>query len=229
MPSIAPQAQPAGPAATPVLAAIPTSKKVTVASAAAARPAPILVRPAGDDESIPEKEHPLFKWICIGLGAIVALTVGVNYFLVDRPLVSAMGQTPYSNVTVYGHLGAFVQANVIVIHVPPSEALNKDNFTSFLVALAKSTPVNPITHDQFERVALTSRWTAQYSFSGFAWKELGDMGQQTADQQEDDIMDELGDGGGNPLKPESTLNEEAQEAKRAAVWDAFVNTFASGK
>ena len=106
-----------------------------------------------------EGSHPL-KWVCIGLGILILLVLGINYLLVDQPLVSNLGQTPYSNVTVYAHFGAFMQPNVMVIHVPPSSKITPDNLTDFFVALAHSTPENPVTRDLFERVALTSGWTA---------------------------------------------------------------------
>jgi hypothetical protein len=170
--------------------------------------------------------HPL-KWICIGLGILILLVLGGNYLLVDRPLVSNLGQTSYSNVRVYAHLGAFMQPNVMVIHIPASSSITPDNLTDFLVALARSTPQNPITRDLFTRVALTSGWTAQYSFSGYSWKELGDMAQEGKAQQKEALLVRLVDASGQPLMPESTLNEAAQQAARDKVWATFVAHFAA--
>jgi len=171
-----------------------------------------------------EGSHPV-KWVCIGLGILILFVLGGNYLMVDQPLVSNMSQTPYSNVTVYAHYGAFMQPNVMVIHIPASATLTPDNLADFLVTLAHSTPQNPITRDLFERVALTAGWTAQYSFSGYSWKELGDMGHDNAARRKEFLMAQMCDAGGQPLMPESTLNEEAQQAARNQVWATFVAHF----
>ena len=128
-------------------------------------------------------------------------------------------------MTVYGHYGAFIQPNVIVIHVPASSALTPDNLTDFLVALAHSTPQNPITRDLFGRVALTSGWTAQYTFSGYSWKELGDMSQESETQRKEFLMAQICDASGQSLLPESSLSEEARQAQRDQVWDTFATHF----
>jgi len=146
---------------------------------------------------------------------------------VDRPLVSQLSQTSYSDVTVYAHYGAFMQPNVMVIHVPASSKINSDNLTDFLVALAHSTPQNPITRDLYERVALTSGWTAQYSFSGGSWKQFGDMVHEDSAQRKEFLMNQMNDAAGQPVMPESTLNEAAQQAMRDQVWDKFVAHFTS--
>jgi len=171
-----------------------------------------------------EGSHPL-KWLCIGLGILILFVLGGNYVLVDQSLVSRLGQTPFSNVTVYAHYGAFMQPNVMVIHIRPSSKLTSDNLTDFLVALAQSTPQNAITRDFFGRVALTSGWTAQYSFAGNSWKELGDMEKESEAQRKKFLMAQLCDAGGLPLMPESNLNEAVQQTRRDQVWAAFVAHF----
>ena len=168
--------------------------------------------------------HPV-KWICIILGALVALVVGVNYFLVTRPLASSLGETSYANVFVYGHYGAFVQPNVMVIHIRGSGKLTADNLTDFLVALAHSTPKNPITNDYFDRIAITSGWTAQYSFPGSAWKSLGEMKGQSAEDIRTQILSSGSDAGGNDLMPPTTMNDAAQEERRNGEWKQFVENF----
>jgi hypothetical protein len=173
-----------------------------------------------DDEG-----HPL-KWVCIGLGILIVLVLGGNYLLVDQPLVSALGQTSYSNATVYAHLGAFMQPNVMVIHVPTSSKITPENLTDFMVALAHSTPQSPVTRDLYDRVALTSGWTAQYSFSGGNWRQLGDMDRDSAAAKKEFLMSTMGDASGQPLI-ESTLNEATREEKREQVWNAFVAHFTS--
>jgi hypothetical protein len=145
--------------------------------------------------------------------------------MVDRPLKSNFGQTTYANVFIYAHYGAFVQPSVMVIHIPASDKLTPDNITDFLVALAHSTPRNPLTGDYFDRVALTSRWTAQYSFAGSAWKQLGDMQQDSAEDRKDRILEDGSDASGQPLLGESTLNEAAQESRRQGAWTTFVANF----
>lgn len=168
--------------------------------------------------------HPV-KWICMILGLLIALVVAVNYLLIDRPLSSSLGRTTYSDVFVYGHYAAFVQPNVIVIHIPHSEKLTADNLPDFLVALAQSTPKNPITDDYFDRIAITSGWTVQYSFSGSAWKSLGEMKGQSAEDIRTQILSNGADGGGSALLGESTLDEAAQEARRDNAWKQLVATF----
>jgi hypothetical protein len=175
---------------------------------------------------VEEDSHPL-KWVCIGLGIVILLVLGENYSLVDQPLVANMGQTRYFNVTVYAHLGAYIQPNVIVVHIPTSSTITSDNLTDFLVALAQSTPQNPITHNLFARVALTSGWTMQYSFSGYSWKELGDMRHEDNAQRKEFLLAQMGDASGQPLMSESSLNEAAQQARRDKIWRDFVAHFAA--
>jgi hypothetical protein len=172
--------------------------------------------------------HPL-KWVCIGLGIFIVLVLAGNYLLVDRTLVSNLGKTSYSKVTVYAHLGAFMQPNVLVIHVPASSAITPDNLTDFLVALAESTPQNPISGGLFDRVALTSGWTSQYSVTGGAWKALGDMRQDGQAARAQFLLSQMSDAGGQPLLSKSTLNEEAQQAMRDKVWDVFAAHFTAKK
>jgi hypothetical protein len=172
----------------------------------------------------PDNFHPV-KWICVILGVLLLLVVAVNIFLIDRPLASNIGKTDYANVFVYGHYGAFVQPNVIVIHIPHSAQLTPEKLPDFLVALARSTPKNPITNDDFDRVALTSGWTAEYSFPGSAWKSLGDMKGQSLDDIRTQILSNGADAGGNELMPPSTMNDAAREAKRDATWKDFVANF----
>jgi len=218
----APQVRAATPSAgaPQAKAAVPSAGTPSVRAAVPASvPATGRFEVKEDDES-----HPL-KWVCIGLGIFILLVLGTNYFLVDQPLVSNLSQTSYSNVPVYAHFGAFMQPKILVIHIPGSSKLTPENLTDFLVALAHSTPQNPITRDLFERVALTSSWTAQYSFSGGDWKQLGNMRESGETERREFLMNRMDDASGQSLLPESTLNEEAQQGKRDKVWDAFVAHF----
>jgi hypothetical protein len=172
-----------------------------------------------------DESHPL-KWVCIALGALIILVFGGNYLLVDQPLASNLKQTSYPNVAVFAHLGAFVQPGVMVIHISTTSKITPDNLVDFLVALAHSTPLSPITSDLYNRVAITSGWTAQYSFSGGDWKELGDMAHESAAERKDFLLSKLGDASGLSLMPASTLNESAREVQREKVWDALAAHFA---
>jgi hypothetical protein len=173
-----------------------------------------------------EEPQPL-KWVCIGLGIFILLVLGANYLLVDRPLVSNLGQTAYSNVKVYAHYGAFMQPTVMVIHIPASTAITRDNLTDFMVTLAHSTPQNAITGDLFDRVALTSGWTTQYSFSGEGWKQLGRLkhGDENETDRKEFLLGQMRNSVGQSLMLESTANEEAQQARRNEVWETFAARF----
>jgi hypothetical protein len=165
-----------------------------------------------------------FKWICIGLAGFILLVLGGNYLLVDQPLVSALGQTSFSDAKVYAHFGAFIQPNVAVIHIAPSASVTSGKLGSFLVMLANSTPASP-SAGLFGRVALTTGWTAKYTFSGFAWRQLGDMRHQSAAEQKEFILAQICDAGGEPLSPSPTLDEASREAQSEKIWDDFVAYF----
>jgi hypothetical protein len=161
------------------------------------------------------------------MSALVLILFAANYFMVDQRLDAGMVRTPYNDVRVISHFGAFIQPSVVVIHVWPADSkkLTEANFTDFLVALAHNTPTNVLTNDLFQRVALTSRWTAEYSFSGYSWKQLGDMQQDDATARRDFILAQVSDAGGDPLLPPSSMNEAAQEERRDKVWKDFVDHF----
>ena len=203
-------------------AAAPSAQEPSVSASVVARPRSTQNLTVKEDDS----SHPL-KWICIGLGVLIFLVVGGNYLLVDRPLTSNLGQTSFSQVTVYAHLGAYVQPGELVIHVPVSSAITSDNFPDFLAALAHSTPPSPITGSLFDRVALTSGWTAQYSFSGSDWKQLGRMEQKGRGQRKEFLLATMDDASGHSLMPEPSLNEDARQVKIDRVWDDFVSKFAA--
>ncbi|MCE0522958.1 MAG: hypothetical protein LV480_08615 [Methylacidiphilales bacterium] len=216
----APRARVAAAGTPRVQAAAPqTTLQVRVA------PTPILVRSTGDLVVKDEEESHLFKWICIGLGVFILVVLGGNFLLVDEPLRSNISGTPYANVMVQAHLGAFIQPNVVAIHVWDSSAITPDNLTAFLVALAHSTPDNPITHNLLDRVTLTTGWMAQYSFSGYSWKQLGGMQDEDEAQIKEFLIAQMDDAGGQPLAPESTQNQEAQQAMHDKIWDKFVAQF----
>jgi hypothetical protein len=168
--------------------------------------------------------HPV-KWLCIGLAAVVLLLIAANYLLVDQRLESAYSATTYNEIPVYAHFGAFVQPNVIVIHIPATKKLTEANLADYLTVLARSTPTNFFTTDLFQRVALTSGWTPQYSFSGYTWRLLGEMQQEDANQRRDFILAQICDASGEPLVHPSSLNQAMQDERRDKVWHEFVAHF----
>ncbi len=137
----------------------------------------------------------------------------------DQRLEGALAQTTYANIPVYAHYGAFIQPNVIVIHISGHRQADAGH------ALAHSTPDNMLTNDLFQRVALTSGWTAQYSFSGYSWKELGDMKSASDAERKEFIMAQISDASGQPLTPESTLSQPMQDTQRERAWKEFIGHF----
>jgi hypothetical protein len=170
-------------------------------------------QPAARNYKVVEKQGmPILKWLCLGLAVFILGIVGVNYLAVERPLVSALDRTPYSQVTVYAHFGGFVQGNTMEIHILGSSSLNEANLADFLVALAHSTPQDTKV---FARISLTSGWFGQYSLSGSDWKMLGDMGRAGAAQQKEFLLNRLGDASGHLLLNSATTEE------REKVWAAL--------
>jgi len=193
----------------------------------AARPATSTAAVSPDYRVAEEHEgmHP-FLWMGIGLGILIVLIVGANYLLVDQPLVSQMSHTPYAQVTVYGHLGGFMQPSALVIHLPSSSAVTSGNLASFLMTLAQSTPNEPLSSEPFERVSLTSAWTGQYSIPGHVWKMFGDMGREDAEQQKNYLLDHLEDTSGKPLVASNPdMDDVTRQALRDKVWAAFARNF----
>jgi hypothetical protein len=183
--------------------------------------------PSSPDYVVKEKDggdHPL-KWVCLGLGLVIFLTLGVNYFLVQQPLATNLRQTSYGSAPVYAHFGAFLQPTVVVIHIFPSAKITADNLTDFLVNLAASTPDSPISRQAFDRVALTSWWTAQYSFSGSSWRQLGEMKDDSKAAREEFLMAQLGDAGGQSLMSGTATDDAARQAELDRAWQTFVANF----
>jgi hypothetical protein len=212
----------------PRVSAQPAVAAATPRVQAAGVPAVAVKAKASADRHKVEEEkdgaHPLM-WVCIGLTVLILLTVGVNYFLISRPLSARLARTAYARDGVYAHLGAFVQPNALVIHMS-SSAVGRDELPDYLIALAHSTPNAAFSDDPFERVSLTTGLMGQYSFSGYGWKELGDMAGESADQKKAFILDQLGDAAGQSLVPaDPKLTEGQIQAEREKVWDDFVAVF----
>jgi len=220
--------------ATPKAQAVPkvqgATPKVAVTAAAAtpvARTAQAAPARATGNFVVKEKHesHPL-KWLCIFLGVVILGAIGINLLLVNRPLTSQLSHTSFASVPVFAHLGAFMQPNVLVIHIPVTSTVTKDNLTDFLVALAQSTPQAPLSDRLYERVAITSGWIGQYSFSGYSWKQLGDMTNEDEAQRRDFILNSVGDAAGNSSMTNAPgLDDAALQAERDKVWEKFAAQF----
>jgi hypothetical protein len=178
------------------------------------------------DTKVVEDHHEGFsplKWICIGLGLVIAGALGANYVYIDKPLTDKLSETHYANVTVYAHLGAFVQPGALVIHIPNSPAVTNANLVDFLIVLAHNTtqPAN-----LFKRISLTTGVTSHYTMSGFAWKELGDMSQDDEAQKEDFLLAQLtGSDGQLIYDPAQTMNDASRQYLRDKAWKTFVDYF----
>ncbi len=195
-------------------APVPVAVPVPMVRAAA-------VRTESDHLVVEEESGPPFvKWICIGVGSLLVLILGGNYLMVGHPVASRLAQTSYGKVSVYSHLGAFMQPGDLALHVPASSELNESNFAGFLVALAQSSSSRPFGGEAFERVSLTPGWTGRYSFDGQAWRDLGKMGGQDAQTQKDFILNQVDDASGQPLAGTTT-----DEGAREKVWEKFVQDF----
>lgn len=211
----------------PRVAVKPTVAQPVARAAVQATPKAVMAtRPSGKSLKVEEAgggSHPL-KWFSIVLGVLIVAVIGGNYLLVNAPLSSALGKTAYSGVTVYAHLGAYIQPNVVVIHIPPSSKVTSANLTEFLAAVAHSTPDRPMSDNQFDRVALTPGWTARYTLSGYAWKQLGEMGKEDEAQRKEFLLDQLGSAVGEPLIAPSP-KEEVLQAEREKAWQDFQAAF----
>jgi hypothetical protein len=167
------------------------------------------------------------KLFCIGLALLIVALIGANYLLVDRPISSTLSKTPYANVSVYAHLGAFVQPGALVIHIPPSAGVTSANLPEFLQVLAHSTPDAPLGGGTFDEVSLTTGWTGHYCFTGYAWKEYGDMSDQDDEHKQAFLLDQLKDASGQPLlSPGGSIDPNAQQSERDKLWTEFVTYFA---
>jgi hypothetical protein len=230
-PAPAAQARIAGPPKVTVPAAQPriagTGPVPKIAGAPAAPPrvaAPARARPAfsAADEPLPGDDLGLTvaKWLCVGVGGALLLVIAVNYLLVDQPLDTKFAATPFRGVGVHAHLGAFVQPDAVVIHIAKSPEVTAENFASFLVALARSTPTRIGSGESYDRVSLTPGWTGDYSFSGVAWDELGKMGADDEEKQRAFILDQLDSASGQPVAGSAAAPEV-----RAQAWETFVRDF----
>ena len=172
-----------------------------------------------------ESTFSFFKLFVIGLGFAIIAVVGVNYVLVDQPLSNNLAKTSFSTVPVYSHLGAFFQPDTIIIHLQPSPSVTPESLPNFLISLAQSTPAQPINHQPFSTVGLTSAWTSQLLMSGSDWQTLAGMINATDDAKKEFILTRMGYPDGERLLTLSNLiGPDAQVARRNQAWQVLTST-----
>jgi hypothetical protein len=173
-------------------------------------------------------EFPVFKILFAVLGVIIAALVVVNYFLVDQPFQASMAKTPFAKVQAYAHLGAFVQPNVLLIHVLPSKEINSDNFADLLTALTQSAPRQAVAGKEFTTISLTPAWLGVYAIDASDWEGFADMGGFTPEEKRQFVLSHLEWITGAPLI-ETHRNETADQrkAREDRVWSELVARFQS--
>lgn len=167
------------------------------------------------------------KGFCFLLVVIICSLLATNWYYVDHALKSNLAEdnSPFKNVGLYAHLGGFFQVGHMVIHIPPSPAVTKDNFLQFITALAAATPDRPGSHTSFETVNLAKGWTADYSISGRQWRRLAKP--DLTDEDRRNILLEQLCKGGEKVIPPNNLDATGLLKLNEKVWNEFVSTFVS--
>ena len=172
-----------------------------------------------------ESEFSFFKLFVILLALAVIGIAGANYFLLDQPLRTNLGETSFATVPVHAHLGAFLQTNTLAIHLLPTQNVQENTLADFLVNLAKSTPDEPFNQQPFKTIGLTSAWTSQYIISGADWQSLGQMDKSTADEKKSFILDHLLYPGGQHLvKAKSDVDPDALVQLQDKAWQSLFSS-----
>ena len=171
-------------------------------------------------------EFPIFKVLFTIAFLAMAGVVAANYFMVDKPFAETLASTPFASVPAYAHLGAFTQPGALVIHIPPNNGLNADNFADYLVALAKSTPPQPFHQAPFDGVGLTSSWQSQYLFNGTDWQKLAQMDNATIDEKKQFELEHLEQLNGYPLLVIRKREDPAAVTEiESKAWQSLVANF----
>lgn len=172
-------------------------------------------------------EFPIFKVFFTIAFLAAAGIVAANYFMVDKPFEQTLASSQFSAIPAYAHLGAFTQPGELVIHIPPNSGLNVNNFADYLVALAKSTPPQPINKTPFDGVGLTSSWQSQYLFNGTDWQKFAQMDNASSDEKKLFALEHLEQLNGNGLFRLHRNEDPAAAADlEAKAWQALVANFA---
>jgi hypothetical protein len=177
-------------------------------------------RPSRDEN---REKIPFFQIIFGFLFLAVAGVIGLNYELVDKPLDGDLAKSPFVLTAVHAHLGNFVQPGRLVIHVLSVPGVDEKNLADFLFTVAKSTPEQPLNHQPFETVALTSAWNDEYVVSGADWHQLGQMDAASPEQRRNFLLDHVDDAARHPLVEDSkTLGMAELAAARTKAWQELV-------
>jgi hypothetical protein len=222
----APSPQIAEQAAVPVRPFAVTPR--TVANAPALTETQKLARTTYSQPMEIKHEFPYFKVFFAVAFLAVAGLLGANYYLIEQPFSENLATTSFASVPAYAHLGAFTQPGALVIHIPPANGLNEDNFADYLIALAKSTPPRPLTQTPtpFEIVGLTSSWQSQLIFTGPDWQKLAQMGNSSSDDKKLFELEHLAQLTGSPLLYVRKGEDPAAATEAAAkAWKSLVANF----
>lgn len=175
-------------------------------------------------------EFPYFKVLFVLAFLAAAGVIGANYYLIEKPFAATLATTTFSTVPAYVHLGAFTQPGALVIHIPPSNAINADNFADYLVALARSTPPRPFTQTPlpYDVVGLTSSWQSQFLFNGTDWQKLAQMDTSSSGEKKQFAIEHLVQLDGIPF---ITIHREEDPAAvvdiESKAWKSLVANFTS--
>jgi hypothetical protein len=172
------------------------------------------------------REFPIFKILIFVLGVVIVALVVVNYFMVDQPFRAGMAKTSFANVQTHAHLGAFVQPNVLLIHILPNHEINSDNFADLLTALTQSAPHQAIAGYPFNTVCLTSAWVGQYALPVEDWSGFADMSGFSGEEKKQYVLSHLQRLDGQPLVALDKRDTAAQrEARENEAWKELVAKF----
>lgn len=169
----------------------------------------------------------LVKLVCGLLLLVIVGLLGINWYFVDRPFKAKLAaQSPeFSDITAYAHLGGFFQTGSMVLHVPASTGVTKDNFLAYLTALAKATPNSFTTGKPYKLIVFGPYWyKTPYYIAGVDWKHITQPGMSDEDKREY-LMESIRIGGTRRMLPNQNLVYEKRLEQAQANWNGFRNLF----
>lgn len=197
------------------------------APAVAKKTASAATTPSADLSLEPPHRTPMWvKALCAGLIVVILMLTALNWYHVDSAIKANLVEdnTPFKEAPLYAHLGGFFQPNILVIHLRPTDKVNRENFLQYLSAIAAATPHRPFSDRNYEVVSLSSGWSGDYQLSGYQWKRLG-----KPDISDDDrraiLVQNLYVAGGDKLIPKNSLDASGRQALEDKRWNEFVLTF----
>ena len=200
----------------------PVITPVTVAQPAVKKKKPVI-----NTRSIHVEHDAGFPWVKFFFEALyigIAVVIGLNYIVLDKPLNEMLSHTPFVLVPVHAHMGSFVQPNAMVVHLLPTKELSNENLPDFLQTLAASTPTQPFSGNEaaIQIIEMTSGWESEFSMSGDDWRKLAGMTKASTDERRDFISDSLRSISGQPLIPHSDRTDPVDwQTARNKVWSDF--------